>query len=148
MARQEQQFDDDELSEILRLAIRKQESTTGDLQKRLLEVADELGISHSAIAEAEREYRRTAMRKQEMALYRNESLKSLKVHGGTFAIINLAMAGLNLMTFHEDHEIWFPYILLMWGIGLAIHAMISLRSVDWDDEEFQKWRLKRDELDD
>lgn len=147
MARQEQQFDDGELSEILRLAVRKQEATPGDLRKRLLDVADELGISHAAVAEAEKEYRQTAMRKRELALFRKESLNALKIHGGVYAIVNLALFGLNLMTLHEDHEIWFPYILLMWGIGLAIHAMVSVRRVDWDDEEFQKWRMKRDGYD-
>src|SRR5471030_1698517 len=148
MPRHEQQFDDDELSEILRLAVRKQESTTDDLRKRLLDVADELGISHTAIAEAEKEYRQTTGRKRELELYKKESRNALWIHSGVYGIVNLAMAGLNLMTYHEDHEIWFPYVLLMWGIGLAIHALVSVRKIDWDDEEFTKWRMKRDELDD
>jgi hypothetical protein len=148
MARLEQQFDDDELSEILRLAVRKQEATTDDLRKRLLAVADELGISHSAVEEAEKEYRLKAYRRNELELYRKETVNSFKVHLGIYGIINFFLLGINLMSYQKDKEIWFPYVILGWGIAIAIHAMVALRKPDWDDEEFQKWRQKREELDD
>jgi hypothetical protein len=147
MARQEHRFDDDELSEILRLAVRKQETSNDDLRKRLFDVADELGISHTAVAEAEKEYRQESMRKRELALYRKESLNAVKIHGGIFVIVNIAFFALNLMTMDKD-GFWFQYVTLMWGIGLAIHAMVGLRKVDWDDEEFRKWRNKQDDIDD
>ena len=49
------------------------------------------------------------------------------------------------MTFGDDHEIWFPYVLLSWGVVLAIHAFVVGRKPDWNDEEFQKLRRKRSE---
>jgi len=140
-----EQHDDDELSEILKLALRKESATTADLRQRLLAAADELGIGHESVAQAEAEYRQEASRKQELALYKKESRNSLRLHFGIYAIINASMVGLNLMTLLEDKTIWFPYVLLAWGMGLAIHAFITLREIDWDDEEFQKWRVKRAE---
>lgn len=149
MARQEQGFDeDDEMSEILRLAIRKQEGSTGDLQQRLLDAADELGIPHSTIVEAEKEYRLSEFRRKEMAQYRKENRNGLRIHLGVYAIINVFLVLINLITLQEDKEIWFPYAILGWGIGVAIHAFVACRTVDWDDEEFQKWRAKRSALDD
>jgi len=143
MTNQVQQYDDDELSEILRLAVRKQESASGDLRRRLLDVADELGISHEAIAEAEAEYRQKVSRQNELALYKKENRNGFRIHSGVYVIVNIFLVGLNLITWQEDKEIWFPYGLLGWGIGLAIHAFVTLRKVDWQDEEFQKWRRKR-----
>jgi len=145
MRKQVEQFDDDEMSEILRLAIRKQDSTTSDLRQRLLSVADELGISHEAIVKAEVEYRQESAKRKELGIYLKEVRNALRIHLGVYVIVNVAMAALNLLTWHEDHEIWFPYIILMWGIGVAIHWFVSQRKVDWDDEEFQKWRIKRED---
>ena len=143
MAKQVEHFDDDDLSEILRLAVRKQDSTTTDLRNRLLAVADELGISHEAIAEAELEYRQQTSQREELALYAKETKNGLKIHLGVFGIINVFLVGINLLTLHEDKEIWFPYAFLGWGIAVAIHAFVAMRKVDWDDEEFQKWRRER-----
>ena len=145
MANRLEQYDDDEMSEILRRALHKQGTETVELRNRLMAVADELGISREAVAEAELEYRQETSRKQELAIYAKESRKAFNFHAAVLGIVNLFMVGLNLMTYGEDREIWFPYVLLSWGIGLAIHAFLSLRKVDWDDEEFQKWRQKRAE---
>jgi 2TM domain-containing protein len=145
MANRLEHNDDDELSEILRRAVRKEGRDNVDLHQRLLAAADELGISHQAVAEAESEYRQESTRQHDIALYTKETRGAFRYHLGIYAIINVFMVALNLMTFHDDHEIWFPYVLLSWGIGLAVHAFIALRKTDWDDEEFQKWRRERAE---
>ena len=146
MANRLEQHDDDDLSEILKIALRKDAGSNADLRQRLSAVADELGISPQAVAEAEIEYRKNSEKKRELALFDKERRQALNIHAVTYVVVNIAMAGLNLMTFHEDHEIWFPYILLMWGIGMAIHAFVATMKVDWDNEEFQKWRQKREAL--
>ncbi len=134
------------MSEILRLALHKEGKTAPDQRQRLLAVADELGISHEAVAQAEVEVSaERASRQHSPALYTKEQRSALRIHAGTYAIVNVFMVGINLMTFGDDHEIWFPYVLLSWGLGLAIHAFVSMRKADWDDEEFQKWRRKRAE---
>jgi len=143
MPKHVEQYDDDEMSEILKRAVRLQGSQTTDLRQRLLATADELGISHDAVAQAEVEYRQESQQRNELALYTKESRNALRIHFGVYMIVNAFMIGLNLMTFHEDREIWFPYVLLSWGVGLGIHAFVAMRKIDWDDEEFQKWRRER-----
>jgi len=145
MANRLEQYDDDEMSEILRLAVHKQGDSTVDLRNRLLAAADELGISHEALAEAETEYRLESSRKKELQLYVKETRSELRVHLGIYVITNIFLMFINLMTLKEDKEYWFPYALLGWGIAVGIHAFVALRKVDWDDEEFQKWRRKREE---
>ena len=135
--------EDEELTEILKLAVRMDGSSTASLRERLTAAAGELGISPEAVAQAEFEYRQESARKQELALYAKESSNALRIHLGVFIIGSVFFVGLNLLTFGEDKELWFPYIFLTWGFGLAIHAFVALRKVDWDNDEFQKWRRKR-----
>ena len=74
MLKQVEEYDDDEMSEILRLALHKQGGGAPDQRQRLLAVADELGISHDAVAQAEVEYRQKASRQQRTgALYKRGS---------------------------------------------------------------------------
>ena len=133
------------MAEILRLAIQKQGAENRDLRQRLLAVGGELGLSPEAIAEAELEYRVAAARKKELALYDKDRRGALRIHFGVYMIVNAAFVGLNILTYQEDRQIWAPAMYLLWGIGLAIHALVSTRKFDWDDEEFQKWRVERAE---
>lgn len=135
--------DEDEMTEILRRAVRASESSGAGLQQGLAKAAAELGISDEALRAAEASYRRDKERSRMLAEYREESTKVFRLHLLIYCIVNVALVGFNLMTFSEDHEIWFPYALLGWGIGLAINAVVAYRRVDWKDEEFQKWLAKR-----
>ena len=135
-----EEHDDDGMSEILSRALRKESEKGGAKLDQLLAAADEMGISPEAVREAEIEYRAEAARKSELMAYRADARKGFMTHFGIYCIINAFLIGINLMTYGEDHEIWFPYCILGWGIGVAIHAMVSLKKPDWNDPEFQKWR--------
>jgi hypothetical protein len=139
--------DDDVVTEILRRAINKSESTGDDLQRRLSAAAEELGISEEALRLAETEYRMEKSRSEKLAKYRQESVGAFRFHLMIYCIVNFALVGINLLTYRDDHEIWFPYGFLGWGIGIMIHAAVTFRRVDWDSEEFQRWLAKRDVAD-
>jgi len=143
MRNREEQHEDDELSTILKLAIQKEDSFTGDLHQRIAAIAHEMGISPEAVEKAETEYRQKSSRDQELALYIKEKRDGLNLHSGIFFLGSLFFMGFNLMTWGHDKKIWFPYFLLMWGFGLAVHAFIALRKIDWDNDKFQTWRRKR-----
>ena len=138
-----EEHDDDGMSEILSRALRKEAEQRGLKLENLLAAADEMGISHEAIKEAELEYRVESERKRELNLYRATARRGFRAHFASYIIVNAFLIGINLMTYSEDHEIWFPYCLLGWGIGVAFHAMGALKRPDWDDPEFQKWRRAR-----
>ena len=58
---------------------------------------------------------------------------------GTFFML------INFMTYAEEPEIWFPYPLIGWGIGILIHyfSVFGLPGVgpltkEWEERELQK----------
>ena len=135
-----EEHDDDGMSEILRRAVQKDALKGGSKLDQLLAAANEMGISPEAVKEAELEYRAEEAKRQELNTYSAVARIGFRVHFGTYIIVNAFLVGINLMTWGEDHEIWFPYCLLGWGIGVAIHAMVAFKKPDWNDPEFQKWR--------
>jgi len=145
-ARLEEHHDDDGTSEILKRAMRKQSEHEGSHMEALLAAADELGISHDAIREAELEYRIEKGRARELELYRKGMQRAFRAHLVSYVSVNLFLFAINVATWFDDHEVWAFYPLLGWGIGLAIHYMTVRRPLDWDDPEFQKWRLTRSAL--
>jgi len=135
--------DEDPVVEILRRAVAHAESTGDNLQQRLTAAAEELGIPPEALRLAEESYRRDRRRSELLAKFRKENGQSFRLHLAVYAIVNAALVGINMLTLHDDPEIWFPYALLGWGIGLAIHAFLAFRRPDWDNPEFQDWLAKR-----
>jgi hypothetical protein len=140
-----EQHDDDAMQEILRRAMQKDGTHGQALRDRLLTAADELGISHESVIEAEREYNVARERNQELAAYRKHLRKEFKAHLGIYVAVNFFLILINVLTFRNDHELWALFPLLGWGIGLVIHAINALGKPDWDDEEFQKWRKEKKE---
>ncbi len=134
--------EDDAMMEILRRAVNKSDTSSQGLQQRLFAAADEMGISRDAVLAAEYEYRRDQVLQDKLRQYDAERRKGFQIHLVSYASVNVFMAALNVMTYHEDNEIWFPYILLSWGIGIAIHAFLSLRKADPNDIEFKKWLIE------
>lgn len=139
-----EEHNDDGMSEILSLALKKEAQKGGSQMDSLLAAADELGISHESVVEAEQEYRLEAQRKQELNVYRNEMRKGFRGHLVSYISVNVFLMALNVGTFFDDHQVWAFYPLLGWGIGLSIHWMSTRRPLDWNDTEFQKWRHRRD----
>jgi len=135
--------DEDPAVEILRRALAQSESAGDSLHQRLSAAAEELGISPEALRSAEASYRRDKRRSDLLARFRKENKQALHLHAMIYVIVNACLVGLNLLTWHEDRQIWFPYALLGWGIGLLIHAAVAFRRADWDSEEFQDWLSKR-----
>lgn len=123
--------------------MRVSESTGDDMHRRLAAAAEELGISEEALRSAELSYRRDKERSEKLAEYRDEMTKAFRLHLVIYAIVNVALVGINMLTMREDPEIWFPYSIVGWGIGILINAYVAYRRVDWNDAEFQKWLAKR-----
>lgn len=137
------------MQEILRRALHKEAAQGGQLRDRLLAAADELGISHESVLMAELEYQEEQERSKELAIYRAENRKGFKIHLTAYAAVNAFLIAVNIFTFNDgDKTLWSILPLLGWGIGLVIHAVVSLGKTDWNDEEFQKWRRRREDEED
>ncbi|MDX2216209.1 MAG: 2TM domain-containing protein [Oculatellaceae cyanobacterium bins.114] len=135
-------YSQEDVQEILHLAIARQ-TDAGELTRaQLLEIADELGISTTDLQLAEQEWiaRQGENReRQAFNLYRRHRLKQRSIR---FAIVNAFLILLNLLT--SGGVTWSLYVLLGWGVLMALSAW-KLQQTDGDDYEdaFQKWRRRR-----
>jgi hypothetical protein len=58
----------------------------------------------------------------EAAKKRVEEIKGLYMHIGLFAIINLGLFAINMIT--NPDTLWFYWPLLGWGVGVVIHIFV------------------------
>ncbi len=153
-ATEAQRFSTGEVRDVLARAIDHQAERQGSTKlgfEDLLAVAAEVGIDPESLREASRALRAG---KQEPSATDGEFVKkrdawarqqrlNLYRHAGVYGIVNAAILvlGLGLLSF-TPWWIWF-LPLLLWGIGLAIHALVTLTASDEDfrehDEEMKWW---------
>lgn len=78
----------------------------------------------------ESEYRR--------ARERAEMLQGLYIHLLVFAVVNAGLFVINVLTRGDDGGWWFQWPLLAWGVGLAVHVVVTISPVftsDWADRK-------------
>lgn len=143
---------DEEIEAILRIAIRQSSTSDKTLRDRLQATADELGISQEDLAAAEAEYRRQHQKQSvetaeaesyehDLKLYKRRRHKEFLEHLTTYVAVNGFLIFIDVM---RDRMIdWAYWPILAWGVGLVIHFGTVLFGSSEDDEEFLKWRKKR-----
>jgi hypothetical protein len=77
----------------------------------------------------------------ERARARVVELRGFYFHVFFYVVINAGLAVLNLVT--SPSALWFPYVLLGWGIGLGAHALyvyvLSWRwGSDWEERKIRE----------
>ncbi len=131
-------YNQEDIQQILNLAITRQ-ADRGELSReQLLEIAAELGISTQHLLEAEQEWlvqQEERQKHYEFNLYRRSQLKQ---RVGKFLIINSFLVGLNVLTVGSLS--WSLYILLFWGLGVGLSAWNTYQLQGEEYERaFQKW---------
>jgi hypothetical protein len=84
----------------------------------------------------------------EAAKKRVEEIKGLYMHIGMFAVINLALFAINMIT--NPDTLWFYWPLLGWGVGVVIHVFVfvaegRLLSPQWEDKKVRELMRRDDE---
>lgn len=135
-------YSQEDVQEILQLAIARQ-TDAGELTRaQLLEIADELGISSSDLQLAEQEWivrRGEDQERQAFNLYRRHRLQQRVIR---FGIVNAFLMLLNLLT--AGSLTWSLYVILGWGVFMALTAWKFQQTTGDDYEDaFQKWRRRR-----
>lgn len=146
MANEHRISSEEDVEEILRLAIRHPSETTTDLRQRLQQTAAELGISPEAIARAESQYFQGKTIKDELKEYDEERRRAARMHIISYVAVNLGLLGINVATElgSGSFELWALYPMLGWGIGLMIHlGSVYFTKPSVTDDEFLEWRRKR-----
>lgn len=151
---QEHLRSEEDLEEILRLAVRRS-PFDGDLRARLLQNADELGITPEQLAAAEAEYalrkREDEQQKAEKAAYEADLVEFRKSRWsgffrslGSYLTVNAFIHAINWMTSGGDFRpYWAIWPLLGMGIGVVSHLLkLVFRSRTEEETKFRKWRIK------
>jgi len=134
-------YQSEDAQAILQIAIARHTEDGELTRSQLFEIADELGIAHTTLVEAEQQW--ALQRQENMALaefdqYQQQRFQS---HLVRFAIINTVLFILNWLA--AGTISWALYIFLFWGAGLSLQAWQTY----WPNEQqyrnrFEKWRRR------
>ncbi|MBW4551234.1 MAG: 2TM domain-containing protein [Aphanocapsa sp. GSE-SYN-MK-11-07L] len=131
-------YSQEDIQQILHIAIVQQVDTGEFSREQLLEIAAELGISPQLLQIAEQEWQQQQSlqrQRQDFDAYRQHQLRQ---SGIKFLIVNSFLVSLNiLMGFGFP---WSVYVLLCWGLGLSLKTwkVYASRGEDYE-RAFQQW---------
>lgn len=133
-----QSYNQEDLQQILNLAIVRQAHGGEFSRTQLVEIAAELGISPTNLQLAEQEWRlqqEQQQKRQEFEQYRRSQLKQRL---GKYIIVNSFLVVINLLS--AGQLSWALYILLFWGAGLGLKTWNTYQlQGDAYEKAFQKW---------
>lgn len=134
-------YQQEDIQQILNLAIARQSSSGEFSREQLLEIASELGISTQTLREAEQEWlvkQGDQQQRKNFNLYRRSQLQQ---RFAKYLIVNCFLVGLNFIS--AGVLSWSLYILLFWGLGLALNAWNTFQLQGEEYEQaFQRWNRK------
>lgn len=131
-------YQQEDIQQILNLAISRQASGGEFSREQLMEIASELGISTDTLREAEQEWliqQKEGQKRQEFNRYRRGKLQK---RVGKYVIVNGFLVCLNLISAGEAS--WSLYILLFWGLGLGLDTWNTFQLQGEEYEQaFRRW---------
>lgn len=131
-------YSQEDIQQILSIAIARQSDDSEFSYDQLLEIAEELEITPESLQQSEIEWRsqNTIVRqKQTFDLCRRNKLKKKL---GNYAIANSFLVSLNLL--NSGGLSWSLYILLIWGLKVGLDSWNTYYSNGEEYERaFQKW---------
>lgn len=134
-------YHQEDIQQILNIAIARQVHSGEFSREQLLEIAAELEISPECLQVAEREWQiqqSGIQKRQEFNIYRRGKLQK---RFGNYLIVNSFLVLLNLVGAGELS--WSLYILLFSGLGLGFDSWNTYLSRTEDYERaFQRWHRK------
>lgn len=139
---------DDDVEEILRLAVRSQGIEGSTLRERLNASASELGISKEALQEAERQWserKQSAesieLEEKDRTLYRKLRRGDFITSLGTYVAVNAFLLWID--GGGDNKFSWSLWVLAAWGIAVVSHIFSLFGHSAETEAKFQKWRRKR-----
>jgi hypothetical protein len=134
-------YQQEDIQQILNLAIARQDNVEEFSHEQLVEIANELGISTASLLEAERDWllqKGEQQKRNDFNLYRQSKLKR---RFGKYLIINSFLVGLNFLS--NGQISWSLYILLFWSLSLGLNTWNTYQLQGEEYEQaFKKWHRK------
>ena len=66
-----------------------------------------------------------------------EAITGFYIHLGIFAVLLVGLLAINLAT---DSDWWVHWVLIGWGLGLALHALLAYGRMD---DRITHWQLRK-----
>jgi hypothetical protein len=134
-------YSQDEIQEILYLAIAQKDDGELLTRQHLLEIARELDIDSQTLAVAEQKWLEQKVidrRRQAFDLHRRQKFRQKSTK---FLIVNGFLLALDLIS--GGTLSWSLYILLFWGLALALSGWKTFQSQGEEYERaFQRWNFQ------
>jgi hypothetical protein len=120
-----------------------QQAKAGDLtRQQLVEIASELGISASQLQQAEQEWFTLKQEMPEREAFQHYRRSRFRGHLTKYLIVNAFLVGLDLLT--TQGLTWSLYLLLGWGLGLALDGTNAYqRQGEKFEREFRQWQQRQ-----
>lgn len=136
-------FNAEQVRKILEMAVEHEHSMgDGMTQRELVAAGRELGMQPERIEQAIVALERQEPVQAEVARIQARRVRRLKSHAVTFALVNLVLFGINVLT---GGVWWFFWPLLGWGLGLALQSKGVLMPDDERDRRKAELRLAQRE---
>jgi hypothetical protein len=136
-------YSQEDVQEILHLAIARQVDRGEITREQLLEIAEELAIELPDLEAAERDWRQYKLvdgKRREFDLYRREGFRDSSIR---YAIINGFFLTINLVS--AGTISWAIYLALLMGIPLSLSAWKTfLQKGQSYERDFQRWKLQQE----
>lgn len=144
---------DQDVEEILRMAIRKSGTDNDELRRRLEMSAQELGISEEDLRAAEEEYRRKLAESEESKVtsaqelsdwkeWRQHKLHDFYSHFGIYCVVNIMLIVMNFLG--SGRISWALWSIAGWGIGVAVHGVnTAFHKTEENVKDFKSWQRKK-----
>lgn len=136
------QFTPEEAEEILRRALQRQPEA-GISREDLVAAAREVGVSERALLDAADEVERGRNERAVTERLKVEKRSSFTSHATAYGMVSVGLFVLNLLTnlatvTDQVPRWWSLFVIVGWGIAVAIHAARALRHPEPDADEVRR----------
>ncbi len=138
-----QSYTQEDIQQILQLAIAHKAERDDLTREQLLEIAAELDIDRQSLEAAETQWfqlKTLAQKRRAFDLYRRNQFKQKATR---YLIVNTFLVSFNLLLVGTLS--WSLYILLFWGLAIALNAWKTFQCQGEEYERaFQRWELQNE----
>ncbi len=136
-------YSQEDIQQILQLAIANHYTEEELSREQLWEIAAELDISNASIQAAERNWLEQKVIDRQRHAFDLHRRQKFKQKFTKYAIVNTFLVSFNLIT--AGTLSWSLYILLFWGLGIALSGWKAYQSKGEEYEKaFQRWSFQNE----
>ncbi len=136
-----QRYSEDVAKQILKQAVALEPTQHDFSRDELLSMADELDIPREQVLAAEQKWLAGQQVDEERLAFKQHRQQEFRNHLASYVMVNIFLLLINIFT---GGSWWFYWVLLSWGLGLAMHAWRTYQSGGEEyEKEFEEWRVKR-----